>query len=142
MSAARRCGDIQTMTTAATAIPIPGIDSSNGGGETDHLAAAVLRALGRSFRNQFSLSPSGAFWMALISFGFWPLWKMARQFRDYQTFEKQQFWHLAEWLRVRRSGDETAALHAQIDRLRPGGGFVTTFVWVVCQILVIATIVR
>jgi hypothetical protein len=77
------------MTTAATAIPVPGIDNQDGG-ETDHLAAAVLRALGRSFRNQFSLSPSGAFWMALISFGFWPLWKMARQFRDYQTFEKQQ----------------------------------------------------
>jgi hypothetical protein len=131
------------MTTAATAIPIADFDGNSNGGETDHLAGAVLRALGRSFRNQFSLSPSGAFWMALISFGFWPLWKMARQFRDYQSFEKQQFWHLAEWLRVRRGDrEETVALHAQIDRLRPGGGLVTTFFWLICQIAVIASIVN
>ncbi len=55
-----------------------------------------------------SVTHSAAFWLGLISFGFWPLWKMSRQFRDYVTFEKQQFWHLAEWLRIRRGGEEIA----------------------------------
>ena len=76
------------------------------GAETDHLAAAVLRSLGRSFRNQFSMSPGQAFWLGLISFGLWPLFRLGRQFRDYVTFERQQFWHLAEWLRASLPKDD------------------------------------
>lgn len=80
-------------------------------GETDHLAAAVLRSLGRSFRDQFSLSATDAAIGALLTFGLWPLWRLHAQFGDYVIFEKQQLWHLAEWLRVRRGSEETLALH-------------------------------
>src|SRR5690242_6983876 len=90
-----------------------------GQGETDHLAAGVLRALGRSYRNQFSLAPSQAFWLGLLTFGLLPLFRLARQFSDYVTFEKQQLWHLAEWLRVRRGGEEAVALQSQLNRIRP-----------------------
>jgi hypothetical protein len=87
-------------------------------GETDHLAASVLRSLGRSFRDQFSLAPDAAAITGLLTFGILPLWKLHRQFRDYITFEKQQLWHLAEWLRVRRGGDEALALHDALRKHR------------------------
>jgi hypothetical protein len=89
-----------------------------GAGETDHLAASVLRSLGRSFRDQFSLTSADAAITGLLTFGLLPLWKLHRQFRDYITFEKQQLWHLAEWLRVRRGGEETLALHEALRKHR------------------------
>ena len=89
-----------------------------GGGETDHLAASVLRSLGRSFRDQFSLTSADAAITGLLTFGVLPLWKLHRQFRDYVTFEKQQLWHLAEWLRVRRGGEDTLALHDVLKKHR------------------------
>src|SRR5947207_2923903 len=104
--------------------------------ETDHLAAAVLRALGRSFRNQFSLSASQAFWLGLFSFGLWPLFRLTRQFRDYVTFEKQQLWHLAEWVRVRRGGEEALALQDELRLVRAGG--VLRFAIVALVVMVIA----
>jgi hypothetical protein len=88
-------------------------------GETDHLAGAVLRTLGRSHRNMYSLSPSQAFWMSIVSFGLWPLWRMGRQFRAYVVFERQQLWHLAEWLRLRRGGDDAIALQGELQSIRP-----------------------
>ena len=91
---------------------------AHGGGETDHLAASVLRSLGRSFRDQFSLTSADAAITGLLTFGVLPLWKLHRQFRDYITFEKQQLWHLAEWLRVRRGGDDTLALHDALKKHR------------------------
>jgi len=114
-------------------MPVEILNSDNG--ETDHLAAAVLRSLGRSFRNQFSLSPGNAFWLSLLTFGMWPLWKMSSQFRDYVTHEKQQLWHLAEWLRVRRGGEEASALQAQVKRVRGGG--VVRFLIVAISIVLI-----
>ena len=87
-------------------------------GETDHLAASVLRSLGRSFKDQFSLTAADAAIGGLLTFGILPLWKLHRQFRDYIAFEKQQLWHLAEWLRVRRGGDDTLALHDALRKHR------------------------
>ena len=87
-------------------------------GETDHLAASVLRSLGRSFRDRFSLTSSDAAITGLLTFGVLPLWRLHRQFRDYVTYEKQQLWHLAEWLRVRRGGEEALALHDALKRHR------------------------
>lgn len=99
----------------------PHDDGGAPGGETDHLAASVLRSLGRSFRDRFSLTAADAAIGGLLTFGLLPLWRLHAQFRDYVTFEKQQLWHLAEWLRVRRGGDEALALH---DALR---GYRTSF---------------
>jgi hypothetical protein len=96
----------------------PAPPAHHGGGETDHLGASVLRSLGRSFRDQFSLTPDAAAITGLLTFGILPLWKLHRQFRDYVTLEKQQLWHLAEWLRVRRGGDDALALHAALRKHR------------------------
>ena len=87
-------------------------------GETDHLAASVLRSLGRSFRDQFSLSAAQAAVNGLLTFGLLPLWRLHGQFRNYITFERQQFWHVAEWLRVRRGGEDALALHDAVRKLR------------------------
>ena len=73
--------------------------------------------------------------IGLLSFGVLPLWKLHRQFRDYVTFEKQQLWHLAEWLRVRRGGDDTLALHDALRKHRTSfllsfGKFIGVFAFV------------
>ena len=89
-------------------------------GETDHLAASVMKSLSRSFRNQFSISAAQGLGLGLITFGLWPLLRLRRQFRDYVTFEKQQLWHASEWLRTRRASDAAANLteHARQARYR------------------------
>lgn len=89
--------------------------------QTDHLAAAVMRALSRSFMRHFSIRPGRAFGLGLVTFGIWPIAKLSRQFRDYVTFEKQQLWHLAEWLRLRRGGDDALALHDDLKSIQPNG---------------------
>jgi hypothetical protein len=107
-------------------------------GETDHLAGAVLRTLGRSHRNMYSLSPSQAFWMSIVSFGLWPLWRMGRQFRAYVVFERQQLWHLAEWLRLRRGGDDALALQGQLQPIQPNLAakrFITLCILGVCAFI-------
>ena len=94
-------------------------------GETDHLAASVMKSLSRSFRNQFSISGGQALGLGLITFGLWPLLKLRRQFRDYVTFEKQQLWHATEWVRTRRGGSAAAAEladHMREARSRHHGG--------------------
>jgi hypothetical protein len=91
-------------------------------GETDHLAAAVLRSLGRSFQNQFSIPAGKAIGLGLVTFGLWPIWQLNRQFRDYVTFERQQLWHLAEWLRVRRGGEDSLSLHDSLKQMRLNAG--------------------
>src|SRR5438477_139599 len=65
------------------------------------------------------LWPSQAFWMSIVSFGLWPLWRMGRQFRAYVVFERQQLWHLAEWLRLRRGGDDALGLQDQLQMIQP-----------------------
>src|SRR5207247_101030 len=96
--------------------------------------------LGRSYRNQFSLSPSQAFWLGLITFGLLPLFRLSRQFRDYVAFEKQQLWHLAEWMRVRRGGEEARALQDQLNSIRPRRFL--RFLIVACVVFVIAVICK
>jgi hypothetical protein len=109
-------------------------------GETDHLAAAVLRSLGRSVRNQFSTTPGEAFWLGLFTFGLWPLIRMGRQFREYVSFERQQFWHVAEWLRVRVGGNEAIALHGHVNRMRTRG--VIRMAITACVILLVMAVFK
>src|SRR4051812_21725686 len=109
-------------------------------GETDYLAASVMKSLSRSFRNQFSISAIQGLGLGLITFGVWPLLRMQRQFRDYVTFEKQQLWHSAEWVRTRRGSDAAAALteHARQARYRHRG-WITAVVGV-CVSAVVALV--
>ncbi len=78
--------------------------------EPDHLASAVMRSLGRSCFNLFSLSPLRAAVLALFTIGIGPFFRLSKQFRDVMTFERQQLAYLTEWLRTRGGGQEAAAL--------------------------------
>ena len=86
--------------------------------ESDVLGTSVLRTLSRSYRNQFSMGPVRAGLLALFTFGVAPLWRMRSAFRGFVTLEKQQLWHLGEWLRNRRGGEEASAVADAISRLR------------------------
>src|SRR4051812_6460934 len=78
--------------------------------EGDQLATAVLRSLGRSRRDLFSMSPARAMLLGWITLGLAPVYRLARQFRDAVLLENQQLWHVAEWMRTRAGGVEAAAL--------------------------------
>jgi hypothetical protein len=85
--------------------------------QTDHLATSVLRSLSRSFYNQYSIGPVRAALLGWSTFGLAPLWRMRRQFRAYITIERQQLWHLGEWLRHRRGGEQAVATADSVSRL-------------------------
>ena len=78
--------------------------------QTDHLATSVMRSLSRTQHDRFSLSPMRAALLGVLTFGLVPLWQLRKQFRNYVAMEKQQLWHLAEWLRNRRGGEHAQAV--------------------------------
>jgi hypothetical protein len=78
--------------------------------QTDHLATSVMRSLSRSHHDHFSLSAVRAALLGVFTFGLVPLWRLQKQFRGYVAMEKQQLWHLAEWLRNRRGGESAQAV--------------------------------
>src|SRR5512146_2452031 len=95
----------------------------------DHLAGAVLSALSRPLMGR------AADWGLLrtavlggISFGIWPLLSWPRRFDDRADHEEQQFWHLAEWMRV-RSGDASAARLRELTRGLQARGTVLAFTY-------------
>jgi hypothetical protein len=88
--------------------------------DPDPLAGAVLRSLGRSFRNHYSLSPVRAAIIGGLSFGLVPIWRLMRQFDDYVTFERQQLTYAGEWIQSRGGPDATAFRdRARMLRFRP-----------------------
>jgi hypothetical protein len=89
--------------------------------DPDPLAGAVLRSLGRSFKNRFSLSPTWAAFVGWFTFGLLPIWRLMAQFDDYIAFEKQQLTYAGEWLQT-RGGSEPSAFHdrARLLRFRSG----------------------
>lgn len=78
--------------------------------ETD--AAQLAEAVFRSLSREHSLRPTwGAVKTILfgaITFGILPLYAWSKTFRTSATVERQQLWHLAEWLRL-NSGQPDAA---------------------------------
>src|SRR5438034_11504507 len=89
--------------------------------DPDPLAGAVLRSLGRSFKNRFSLSPTWAAFVGWFTFGVLPVWRLMAQFDEYIAFEKQQLTYAGEWLQT-RGGSEPAAFHDRARMLRFRGG--------------------
>ena len=85
--------------------------------QPDQLGISVLRTLSRSYRNQFSTSAIRAGILGLVTVGIWPLVRLRRQFRNYVVFERQQNWHLAEWVRTRFGGEEASAFADATRRL-------------------------
>jgi hypothetical protein len=100
------------VTNAPAQPPIP----SDG---TDDLGLAVLNALSRPIARKQTprLLPSAV--LALITFGIAPVLRWGRRYVQFVTLEQQQFWHLAEWLRLRLRTPEAAELPDEANRLRP-----------------------
>jgi hypothetical protein len=100
--------------------------------QPEQLAQAVLASLSRP-RWGYAARPWGifkAFLLASISLGLWPLCTWTRRFENLMTVEQQQFWHLAEWLRLRTGRPEAQQLRQQAGQLGPPS-WTKAIVWIV-----------
>jgi hypothetical protein len=95
--------------TAAAAVPNLGADT---------LGGAVLRTLTRSGTYGFSSGVLKSMFVGALTLGFLPVVEWTRQFRAFARFERQQLWHLAEWLRLQTGRPEAAALQDVAQRVR------------------------
>jgi hypothetical protein len=75
--------------------------------QPDRLTEGVLHSLGRPTHRKLSFSIARAFIFTALTLGIVPMIAMIRQLRKLITFQQQQFWHLAEWMRL-NSGDADA----------------------------------
>jgi hypothetical protein len=97
----------------------------------DHLSSAILHSLSRRVLG-LTWGPLKTLVLGGISFGILPLIVWPRKFARFIAFERQQLWHLVEWLRIRTGEDETAALR---DSVRSTGAIPT--LWIVPVIMFI-----
>jgi len=84
----------------------------------DHLAGGLLRSLTRSFRGHYSWGVVTTFVLGVASFGVLPLLRWTQHFHKFVRLERQQLWHLAEWLRLQTGRPEAAALQDVAQRVR------------------------
>src|SRR5436309_1811395 len=88
------------------------------GASVDLLASAVLRSLGRPV----GVPPAWRFGknvaFGLLTLGTAPVIEWIYRFRRVARAEAQQFWHLAEWMRLRSGQPDTAQLLALAQRCR------------------------
>ncbi len=85
--------------------------------------------MGRSYHNQFSLSPVRAALLGFFTLGIAPALRLSRAFRSFAMFERQQLGYLADWLRVHAGGEDAAAFADAVRtvRLRHGLGSIIRF---------------
>jgi hypothetical protein len=79
----------------------------------DHLSAAVLHSLSRRALG-LTWGPIKTVILGGLTFGTLPLIVWPRKFARFVAFERQQLWHLVEWLRIRTGEDEAAALRDSV----------------------------
>ncbi len=84
----------------------------------DHLAGGVLRSLSRSFRGHYSWGVVATLVIGFLSFGVLPLLRWTQNFHRYVRLERQQFWHLAEWVRIQTGHPDAATLPEEAEKLR------------------------
>jgi hypothetical protein len=79
--------------------------------------------------------PVKSVFLGAITFGILPLIVWPRKFARFVAFERQQLWHLVEWLRIRTGQDGTGEDEAAIlrDSVRRAGA--TPTLWIVPLIL-------
>src|ERR1043166_7671653 len=87
-------------------------------GRADQLGEAVVRTLERPFRNRFSISFVRGLVLGIFTLGIGPLLGLGRRFRDYVMFERQQMWHLAEWLRMAVGSEGARELRDLAEQIR------------------------
>jgi hypothetical protein len=99
----------------------------------DQMAEAVLASLSRG-RFGYRGRPWGlvkTFVLSVLTIGILPLLVWPKRMRDFMVWEQQQFWHLAEWLRLRTGRPEATALRDDLTRdIGPApmaGGFSLAF---------------
>ena len=103
----------------------------------DHLAGGLLRSLTRSFRGHYSWGVVATFVLGVASFGVLPLLRWTQHFHKFARLERQQLWHLAEWIRLQTGHPEAATLPDETTKIRWRGVIATTaIVWVVALVCV------
>ena len=85
----------------------------------DYLASGVLQALARPFGAYKSWSFLRTTIRAVLTFGLGPIITLPRRFREFVTMEQEQYWHLAEWLRLNSPHPDAARLCEDAETLRP-----------------------
>ncbi len=103
----------------------------------DHLSAAVLHSLSRPAR-RLAWGPVKTFILGGLTFGILPLIVWPKKFARFVVFERQQLWHLVEWLRIRTGEDEAAALG---DSVRDTGAIATLWIVPLIMLVILASIV-
>jgi hypothetical protein len=84
----------------------------------DRLGAALLQSLARPVEGGGSWGVVRTIFLSIVTLGLLPLISWPRRFRDLVMMEQQQFWHLAEWLRLRNGGEEAQRLRKLAERMR------------------------
>ncbi len=100
----------------------PTIRITGGEDEPDLLAGGVLNGLTRPFYHPLSHKLVPSFLMALVTMGLLPLALMVRWLRDFIAQQEQQFWHLAEWLRLQSGDPDAQELEQAAQRLHHHAG--------------------
>jgi hypothetical protein len=101
----------------------------------DHLTGALLRSLHRPLSFHRTWGVLRTLLLGLVSFGIYPLFVWSRLFDDFVRLERQQFWHLAEWLRLQAHSPAADELQAAADRLATRRVLhVTAVLWVLAVI--------
>jgi hypothetical protein len=71
----------------------------------DYLAGALLQSLMRPLQGPFSFSFIGTLFLSFISLGLFPLALLPGRLRGFTRRERDQLYHLAQWLRVQFGSD-------------------------------------
>jgi len=105
----------------------------------DHLAGGLLRSLTRNFRGHYSWGVVTTSVLGVASFGVLPLLRWTQHFHKFVRLERQQLWHLAEWIRLQTAHPEAATLPDETNKIRWRGGLAgTALAWVGALLFVLA----
>jgi hypothetical protein len=74
----------------------------------DYLAGALLQSLMRPFADRYVMGLVKTGFLAVVSFGVLPLILLPRKLREFAARERDQLWHLAQWMRVQFGADAEA----------------------------------
>jgi hypothetical protein len=84
----------------------------------DYLAGALLQSLSRPASRRLAWSTARTTVVGLFTFGLMPLLMLPRRFGQFTAYQRQQMWHLAEWMRLHTGRPEAETLRDETARLR------------------------
>ena len=86
--------------------------------QPDRLAEGVLNSLARPAHRKLSFGIARTFALTAITFGLLPMIFIIRQLRWLIALQEQQYWHLAEWLRLRTADADAIELQKASQKIR------------------------